>query len=87
MQTCVIVGKIGVECVCTYCRKVFRNPISFRHCKHVFCAECAERIMSSTQRCHLCAIRVVANDITECKYSIYLILIICRPHGRVEGGQ
>lgn len=87
MLSCVIVGKVGVECVCMYCRKVFRNPVSFKHCKHVFCAECANRMMLETRRCHLCAARVESEDITECKLAIIYSKIITRLCGRAQEGQ
>lgn len=79
MQSCVVVGKVGVECVCMYCRKVYRNPMSFKHCKHVFCAQCAEKMRSETRRCHLCAARVELNDITECKSCIFLFCLLIGP--------
>ena len=60
------VGNVGRNCVCQRCSSVYRKPVAFKGCLHVFCAECAWCCVATEHRCYICATPVTKNDIISC---------------------
>lgn len=65
----VYVDTVGRECMCLCCSKVYRNPVTFKKCRHSFCRTCSIGIVGYERRCMICAQPVSMEDIVPCKYS------------------
>ena len=71
----VYVRNIPNDCICKCCWKVYRRPVGFKECRHVFCESCAARMVAFERHCHTCAMPLSYESVIECMYTDVFILL------------